>query len=103
MDAAARRNACRCSTPASAALKASGTPDDKAAVAKSISTLKTTTMIGPGRFHERAGAERLARPDRRHAMGEGARRVEVQARLPDDRNATDPNVPVLAKLIPFNG
>ena len=37
------------------------------------------------RLHLRSGAQRLARPDHRHAMGEGQGRVEVSARLSRDR------------------
>ena len=42
------------------------------AVAKAISTLKTTTIDRQDRFHQRACSQRLARADHRHAMGQGA-------------------------------
>ena len=57
-----------------------------------------------GRFHERPRAERVARADHRHAMGEGAGGLEVQARLSRDRTMPPTRTcRSSAKLIPFNG
>ena len=67
-----------------AALTASGDPSNKAALAKAMSTLKTVTIDRPDRLHLRTRAERLAGPDHRHAMGQGAGGVEVPARVSRD-------------------
>ena len=86
-----------------AALKASGNPTDKAAVAKAIAALNTTTIAGKVDFTSGPGAQRRDRPDHRHAMGQGAGGSEVQARLVVTEHVTDPNVPIAAKLLPYNG
>ena len=51
----------------------------------------------PGRLHLRPGAQRLARADHRHPMGEGAGRIEVQARVPCDRARHRPECSHLGK------
>ena len=61
-------------------------------------------MIGKVDFTSGPVAECLARPDHRHAVG--ARRKEGSKFKLDyvvTENATDPNVPVEAKLVPYNG
>ena len=63
------------------ALKASGNPTDKAAVAKAIATLKTTTIAGKVDFTSGPVPNVATGPDHRHAMGEGDGGIEVQARL----------------------
>ena len=86
-----------------ATLSASSDPEDKAAVAKAMSTLKTVTIAGPSRLQQRTGAERVARP-RSSARNGSRRRPGSRFKLdyPVTENATDPNVPVGAKLRPFN-
>ena len=94
----------RCSTPASPALKASGAPKDKAAVAKAIGDAEDDDDRRQGRLHPRPGSQRLAGTDHRHAMGEGAGRARnSSSTIVITENATDPNVPIGAKLQPFNG
>ncbi len=68
-----------------AALTASGDPSNKPALAKAMSTLKTVTIDGPSRLHPRGRAQRVPGADHRHAMGQGAGRVEVPARVSRDR------------------
>jgi len=86
-----------------AALAASGTPNDKASVAKALSTLKTTTMVGKVDFT--SGPV----PNISEAPIIGAQWVKAKAgsKYPFDLvivdNATDPNVPIAAKLLPYNG
>ena len=85
------------------ALQASGAAKDKAAVAKAISTLKTTTIAGLVDF--------TAGPVSNVAVGPiiGTQWVKAKAgsKFALDyvvtEHATDPNVPIEAKLIPFNG
>ncbi len=84
------------------ALQASGAAKDKAAVAKAMSTLKTTTIAGLVDF--------TAGPVPNVAVGPiiGTQWVKAKAgsKFPLDyvvtEHATDPNVPVEAKLIPYN-
>ena len=85
------------------ALQNSGAPNDKAAVAKAIATLKTTTINGVVDF--------TSGPVPNVSPGPiiGAQWVKAPAgsKFKLDyvitENATDKNVPVSAKLIPFNG
>ena len=57
---------------------------------------------GQGRFHQRPRPQRRVGADHRHAMGQGARRLALQARLCRDEHVTDPNVPIGGKLVAFN-
>jgi branched-chain amino acid transport system substrate-binding protein len=85
------------------ALQNSGAPNDKAAVAKAIATLKTTTINGVVDF--------TGGPVPNVSPGPiiGAQWVKAPAgskfklNYVITENATDKNVPVNAKLIPFNG
>lgn len=85
-----------------AALAASGTPNDKAALAKALSTLNTTTMVGKVDFT--SGPV----PNVSEAPIIGAQWVKAKdgSKYPFDLvivdNAPDPNVPIAAKLIPYN-
>ncbi len=85
-----------------AALAASGTPNDKASVAKALSTLNTTTMVGKVDFT--SGPV----PNVSEAPIIGAQWVKSKAgsKYPFDLvivdNAPDPNVPVAAKLVAYN-
>jgi len=85
-----------------AALAAAATPNDKAAVAKALSTLNTTTMVGKVDFT--SGPV----PNVSEAPIIGAQWVKSKAgsKYPFDLvivdNAPDPNVPIAAKLLPYN-
>lgn len=85
-----------------AALAASATPNDKATVAKALSTLNTTTMVGKVDFT--SGPV----PNVSEAPIIGAQWVKSKAgsKYPFDLvivdNAPDPNVPIAAKLLPYN-
>ncbi|HZY50284.1 MAG TPA: ABC transporter substrate-binding protein [Devosia sp.] len=85
-----------------ATLAASATPNDKAAVAKALSTLNTTTMVGKVDFT--SGPV----PNVSEAPIIGAQWVKSKAgsKYPFDLvivdNAPDPNVPIAAKLLPYN-
>ena len=85
-----------------AALAASATPNDKAAVAKALSTLNTTTMVGKVDFT--SGPV----PNVSEAPIIGAQWVKSKAgsKYPFDLvivdNAPDPNVPIAAKLQQYN-
>lgn len=86
-----------------AALRASSDPHDRAAVAKALATLKTTTIGG--------GVDFTSGPVRNVASGPivGTQWVKAPAgsKYKLDylvtENATDPNVPVGAKLLPYSG
>jgi branched-chain amino acid transport system substrate-binding protein len=84
------------------AIKAAADPKSKAAVAKAISTLKTSTMIGKVDF--------TSGPVPNVSPGPiiGTQWVASSGgKFPLDyvvtEHATDPNVPVSAKLLPYNG
>ncbi|HVW92668.1 MAG TPA: ABC transporter substrate-binding protein [Devosia sp.] len=85
-----------------AALGASGNPNDKASVAKALSTLNVTTMVGKVDFT--SGPV----PNVSEAPIIGAQWVKAKdgSKYPFDLvitdNAPDPNVPVAAKLLPYN-
>ena len=85
------------------ALKTSGNPTDKAAVAKAISTLKTTTMLGKVDFTSGPVPNVSPGP----IIGTQWVKAPAGSKFKLDyvvtENATDPNVPVSAKLAPFNG
>ncbi|RBP07100.1 amino acid/amide ABC transporter substrate-binding protein (HAAT family) [Roseiarcus fermentans] len=85
------------------ALQASSNPKDKAAVAKALSTLKTTTIAGPVDFTSGPVPNVSPGP----IIGTQWIRAPAGSKFRLDyvvtENATDPNVPVGAKLIPFNG
>ena len=55
-----------------------------------------------GRLYQRAGRQRLARTDHRHAVGAGEEGSKFKFDYVVTENATDPNVPVEGKLVPYN-
>ncbi|TRC94514.1 ABC transporter substrate-binding protein [Mesorhizobium sp. WSM4303] len=85
------------------ALKASTDAKDKAAVAKALSTLKTETMIGKVDFTSGPVANVSPGP----IIGTQWVAAKEGSKFPLDyvvtENATDPKVPVEAKLQPYNG
>ncbi len=85
------------------ALKASTDAKDKAAVAKALSTLKTETMIGKVDFTSGPVANVSPGP----IIGTQWVAAKEGSKFPLDyvvtENATDPKVPVEAKLLPYNG
>lgn len=85
------------------ALKASADPRDKAAVAKAIATLKTTTMIGKVDFTAGPVANVSPGP----IIGTQWVKAPAGSKFKLDyvvtEHATDPNVPIGAKLQPYNG
>jgi branched-chain amino acid transport system substrate-binding protein len=85
------------------ALKASTDPKDKAAVAKALSTLNTQTMIGKVDFTSGPVANVSPGP----IIGTQWVAAKEGSKFPLDyvvtENATDPKVPVEAKLQPYNG
>lgn len=85
------------------ALKASSDAKDKAAVAKALSQLKTETMIGKVDFTSGPVANVSPGP----IIGTQWVAAKEGAKFPLDyvvtENATDPKVPVEAKLVPYNG
>ncbi|MGO4569679.1 ABC transporter substrate-binding protein [Rhizobium sp. 2YAF20] len=85
------------------ALKASSNVKDKAAVAKALSTLKTTTIAGKVDFTSGPVANVSPGP----IIGTQWVKAASGSKFPLDyvvtENVTDPNVPVGAKLVPYNG
>lgn len=85
------------------ALKASTDARDKAAVAKALSTLNTETMIGKVDFTSGPVANVSPGP----IIGTQWVAAKEGSKFPLDyvvtENATDPKVPVEAKLLPYNG
>ncbi|TPI34959.1 ABC transporter substrate-binding protein [Mesorhizobium sp. B3-2-1] len=85
------------------ALKSSSNAKDKAAVAKALSTLNTETMIGKVDFTSGPVANVSPGP----IIGTQWIAAKEGAKFPLDyvvtENATDPKVPVEAKLLPYNG
>ncbi len=86
-----------------AALKASGAPTDKAALAKAISTLKADTTVGAIDFAKGPVPGVVNTP----IIGTQWIKAKPGSKFKLDyvitENANDPNVPVGAKLIPYNG
>ena len=85
------------------ALKASSNPADKGALAKSISTLKTTTMIGKVDFTSGPVPNVSPGPIIGTQWVKAPPGSKFKLAYVVTENATDPNVPVSAKLLPFNG
>lgn len=85
-----------------AALSASGMPNDKAAVAKALSTLNTTTMVGKVDFTSGPVPNVSESP----IIGAQWVKSTPGSKYPFDLlivdNAPDPNVPIAAKLLPYN-
>ena len=86
-----------------AALTASGAPTDKSAVAKALSILKTTTMVGKVDFTSGPVPNVSPGPIIGTQWVKAPAGSRFKLAYPVTENATDPNVPVSAKLIPFNG
>src|SRR5277367_5812269 len=86
-----------------ATLSASSDPANKEAVAKAMSTLKTVTIAGPIDFNKGPVPNVSPGP----IIGTQWVKAPAGSRFPLDypvtENATDPNVPVGAKLRPYNG
>ncbi|MFV2038316.1 MAG: hypothetical protein ACC646_12070, partial [Paracoccaceae bacterium] len=78
-------------------------PRDKAAVAAAISTLKTTTMIGEIDFNAGPVANVAPGPIIGTQWVKAAAGSKYKFDYVVTENATDPNVPVSAKLLPYNG
>jgi branched-chain amino acid transport system substrate-binding protein len=85
-----------------AALAAAGTPNDKAAVAKALSTLNTTTMVGKVDFTSGPVGNVSETP----IIGSQWVKAAAGSKYPFDLvivdNAPDPNVPIAGKLVPYN-
>jgi branched-chain amino acid transport system substrate-binding protein len=84
------------------ALKASSDPKDKASIAKALSTLQTTTMVGKVDFGKGPVPNVSATP----IIGTQWVKAKAGSKYKFDyvitENAGDPNVPVAAKLQPFS-
>ncbi len=85
-----------------AALRASGNPKDKAAVAKALSTLDTPSMVGPVNFAKGPVPNVYATP----IIGSQWVKAKPGSKFKLDcvitENATDRDVPVSAKLRPYS-
>jgi branched-chain amino acid transport system substrate-binding protein len=86
-----------------AALKASGDPNAKAAVAKALSTLKTVTIDGPVDFNKGPVPNVSPGPIIGTQWVKAPAGSKFPLEYPTTENATDPNVPIQAKLRPYNG
>ncbi|MGH6797214.1 MAG: ABC transporter substrate-binding protein [Roseiarcus sp.] len=84
------------------ALKTSGDPKSKAAVAKAISTLDTMTIGGKVDFTSGPVPNVATGPIIGTQWVKAPAGSRFKLEYPVTENATDPNVPVSAKLIPFN-
>jgi branched-chain amino acid transport system substrate-binding protein len=82
-----------------AALQASGNPKDKAAVAKALGTLKTTTPVGKLDFTSGPVPNVCAMPliGTQWVRGTGEHKFDYVI----TENAGDPRVPVAARLVPY--
>jgi branched-chain amino acid transport system substrate-binding protein len=85
-----------------AAIAASGNPNDKATLAKTISTLNTTTIVGKVDFTSGPVANVSETP----IIGSQWVKAPAGSKFPFDlvivENATDPKVPIASKLVPYN-
>jgi branched-chain amino acid transport system substrate-binding protein len=84
------------------AIKASGNPKSKAAIAKALSTLKTTVMTGKIDFTSGP----VPNVSTTNLVGVQWIKGKEGSKFSFDpvvtNNATDPHVPVAAKLLPYN-
>ena len=85
-----------------AALQASGNPGDKPSVAKALSTLNTTTMVGKVDFTSGPVANVSETPIIGAQWVKAAAGSKFKFDLVIVDNAPDPNVPIAAKLLPYN-
>jgi branched-chain amino acid transport system substrate-binding protein len=83
------------------ALKASSDPKNKASVAKALSTLQTTTMVGKVDFTKGPVPNVSATPIIGTQWVKAAPGSKYKYDYVITENAGDPNVPVAAKLKPF--
>ena len=88
--------------PYANAIKASADPKDKGAVAKALSTLKTDTMIGKVDFTSGPVANVSPGPIIGTQWVPAKEGSKFKLDYVVTENATDPNVPVAAKLLPYN-
>jgi branched-chain amino acid transport system substrate-binding protein len=86
-----------------AALKASGNAVDKAAVAKALSTLKVEVMTGPIDFTAGPVPNVSPTPIIGTQWVKAAKGSKYKLDYVITENANDKNVPVSAKLVPYNG
>lgn len=84
------------------AIKASGNPKDKAAVAKALGALRTTTMIGKVDFQAGPVPNVSPGPIIGTQWVKSAPGSKFKLDYVVTEHATDPNVPIEAKLKPFN-
>lgn len=84
------------------ALKASADPKDKAGVAKAISTLKTTSLLGKIDFTSGPVPNVSVTPIIGSQWVKAASGSKYKLDLVITDNAPDPNVPVAAQLKPYN-
>ncbi|MBR0896750.1 ABC transporter substrate-binding protein [Bradyrhizobium tropiciagri] len=85
------------------ALRAAKDPANKADVAKSISTLQTTTVAGKVDFNSGPVPNVSAGPLVGSQWIKATAGSKYKLDLVVTENATDPNVPIGGKLLPFNG
>ncbi len=83
-----------------AALRASGNPKDKAAVAKALSTLQTTTSLGKLDFTKGPVPNVCATPIIGTQWVKGSGKFKLDYVITE--NSGDRNVPVSAKLLPYS-
>ena len=86
-----------------AALKAAGDPTDKAAVAKAIASLNTTTIAGKVDFTSGPVPNVASGPiiGTQWVKAPAGSKFKLDYVVTD--HVTDPSVPIGAKLIPYNG
>jgi len=85
------------------ALKASGAAKDKAAVAKALSTLNTTTIAGKVDFTSGPVPNVASGPIIGTQWVKAAAGSKFKLDYVVTDHVTDPNVPIEAKLLPYNG
>ncbi len=85
-----------------AALKAAGDPTDKAAVAKAIGGLNTTTIAGKVDFTSGPVPNVASGPIIGSQWVKAAAGSKFKLDLVVTDHVTDPNVPISAKLLPYN-
>jgi branched-chain amino acid transport system substrate-binding protein len=86
-----------------AAIKASGDPTDKAVVAKAMSKLSTLTIGGPVDFTKGPVPNVATGPIIGTQWVKAPPGSKFKLEMPVIEHATDPSVPIQAKLIPYNG
>jgi branched-chain amino acid transport system substrate-binding protein len=85
-----------------ATLTASAEPSNKPAVAKAMSTLKTVTIAGPVDFNTGPVPNVSPGPIIGCQWVKAPSGSRFPLEFPVTENATDPNVPIQAKLRPYN-